>query len=182
MQRGALISGIVGLTFATVALALELAYIRTNVNPLDEQKLLLNAILRTAEWVLIPLYWAWFLPFIFTFIMTLVGSFAIRAGCHCEDRSRCRRAAWTAHLTVVLPTLLVMVLNPTFWRVIVDALLKFLPHDLLNHTLHTPITVPTAWYLFPPEVAALARQSPIIFAKTLLTRSNRKPPLRTNAF
>jgi hypothetical protein len=95
---------------------------------------LMDAVLRTAEDVFLVLEWCWTVIIVAIVLTVAVALIATRqkrepvpsqqgqlAGAQRSSSGRLRRAAWTAILSAVLPSVVVLVLNISVWNAIVAA-------------------------------------------------------------
>ncbi len=98
---------------------------QTTSVPLNHQpQALFDAALRTAEWLLIPLFISWDLLWLAALLSTIFS------GCIWFRREYKRdnaahRAAWTAHLSIVLPAVLVLIVTVMLWKTLLKTVAPF---------------------------------------------------------
>ena len=113
-RRGALPTAILVGAAVTGRYLIEITYSHGSAH------LVMNALLRTAEWTLFGVGTSWFVLVLMALAMTVSGAAAVMSVAPGRDRETARRAAWTANVTLVLPTLLVLILNLTLWHALVS--------------------------------------------------------------
>jgi len=127
-KPGAAIAGL------SAAAAVSLIYLLMLWAPTETD--ILNAAMRTAEWTLLLLAVCW-LVFALACLATSVSGFmAVRGVKDPAAREAVKRAAWTVHLTLFMPGLVVALMNLVLWKA-----LYLFGQKLIPNTDHTPISL-----------------------------------------
>jgi hypothetical protein len=126
---------------------------------LAEQRFLLDVTVRTCEWLLTVLNVAWIVFLFFLVFMNIADIVATRFGCRrsgCQIEDRCRRAAWTAEITMFLPATLIVILTSAFWKILITLLPKVPGAAQLDQAHISAVDVP-GWFagFLPGGMAAL---------------------------
>jgi hypothetical protein len=114
-KRGALFSGVIGaITTLTVFMC---PFFQL---PLSARGYTLTGPLQPVEGTAGSLLWllnlGWSVLLILIGLMAVAGNIASK-NC-CRHEARCRRAAWTAHVTLILPLIFILMLTSAFWKII----------------------------------------------------------------
>ena len=141
LRRGATFSGCLAALISVLIFARELGTYTVHTAGAnaqeDEQRLLVDVVVRTCEWLLTALNVAWVLFLFFLVLMNVADFVATRSGCggsNCKVKERCRRAAWTAEISLILPAALIVILTSAFWKILIGLLSKVPGADQLNQT------------------------------------------------
>jgi hypothetical protein len=159
LRRGALFSGFLIAAPTAILGAVEFWLLGTPKIEKSDQFLMLDRVVRTGEWLLTVLNVAWLIFLLFLFFMTISEWFATRHACRCEFPQRCRRAAWTAQITMLLPASLIVILTSAFWKLLIELLPRLPGTKLLAQVPSAPINLPGAFArLLSSGVAQLSAQ------------------------
>jgi len=158
MRRGATFSGCVAALISALFFCIELKVNTVQAPGTNtqeaEQRFLLDVVVRTCEWLLTALNVAWVAFLFFLVLMNIADIVATRFGCPgsgCKVQGRCRRAAWTAEISLILPATLIVILTSAFWKILIGLLSKVPGADQLNQARFSVVDVPSWFAGFLPS-------------------------------
>jgi hypothetical protein len=129
-RRGAIFVSTVTALGILIALLVGIAWRHSHYSGEIQQAGMLRILFWIGELLFVCLYWSWVLTLCCAVIASITGFLAVRWASPAADRQACRRAAWTGNLTLILPVMLILILNPAIWAAILQAGLKFVPLNL----------------------------------------------------
>jgi len=125
-KPGAAVAGVAGVTVVSIIYLLILGG--------REGEDVLGSAVQTAEWTLLLLAGCWVCFSLACLATSVTGFVAVRGVKPPAEHEAAHRSAWTVHLTLVAPGLVVALMNLVLWKV-----LYLLGRKLIPTTVHTPI-------------------------------------------